>query len=176
MRMLKPAPAPTARRPEVPRTALRLASPVAETPAAAPQLQPTAAASAAAPVQHAQNWMKLVGEAMARYAATGASTAALLPLMRADTGSELLDLQFAVIERMHQLQQDWWQGWAGWIEELGQSRKADTLSEHIGQQYNLGEQFAALLKSQAADLLDLHDNVQVNYGYWATRKLARQAG
>lgn len=45
------------------------------------------------------------------------------------------------------------------------------MSEQLEQQYNITEQFTALLKSQASDLLDLQENVQVDYGYWVAQKL-----
>jgi hypothetical protein len=76
-----------------------------------------------------------------------------------------------VVERLLQLQQDWWQDWTAWLDEFAQLRRADTLSEHIEQFYNLGAQAAALLKGPTTDLVELQDTIQVDYGYWIARKV-----
>jgi hypothetical protein len=124
----------------------------------------------------AQSWFKLLSDALARGAATGAATAGLVPLaLQPATAAELVELQLAVAERFGELQQDWWQGWNSRLEEFGQLRQADTLSEHMELHYNLFEQCGALWKTQAADLLDLQDTVAVNYGYWVTQKLREPA-
>jgi hypothetical protein len=76
-----------------------------------------------------------------------------------------------VFGRLLELQQGWVQGWSAWLAELARLRSADTLSEHFEHFYNLGAQSGALLKDQAADLADLQDTVQVDYGYWLALKL-----
>ena len=131
-----------------------------------------ATAAAPAAMQQAQTLGLLLAQSFARSAANGAATAALLPLaLRPAAGPELLELQFAVLQRLQQLQQDWWQGWTAWLDEFGQLRRANTLSEHLEQNYNLCEQFAALLKSQASDLTDLQENLEVDYGYWVAQQV-----
>jgi hypothetical protein len=128
--------------------------------------------AAPAALQQASNFNTLLGEAVARSAGNSAATAAMLPLMlRPDTGAELMELQFAVAERMQQLQQDWWQSWNDWLAEFGRLGRSSTMSEQLEQQYNITEQFTALLKSQAGDLMDLQENWQVDYGYWVAQKL-----
>ena len=62
-------------------------------------------------------------------------------------------------------------GWNAWLGEFSQLRRADTLSEHFEQQYNIAAQFGELLKTQASDLADLQDTLQVDSGYWVARKL-----
>lgn len=128
--------------------------------------------AAPAALQQAQNLGSLLGQAVARSAGNTAATLAMLPLaLRPDTAAELLELQFAVAGRVQQMQQDWWQSWNAWLAEFGELRRANTMSEQLEQQYNIGEQFTALLKSQASDVLDLQENVQVDYGYWMAQKL-----
>jgi hypothetical protein len=137
-----------------------------------PAVTPAAITAPAAALQHTHSFVGLLGQSLSRSMANAAASAAVLPLAtRPQTGAELLELQGAVLERLLQLQQDWWQGWTAWVEEFGQLRRADTLSEHMEQQYNLAAQFGALFKAQASDLVDLQDTVQVDYGYWVSRKL-----
>jgi hypothetical protein len=114
----------------------------------------------------------LLAQSLARQACNTCTSAMLLPLLaRPDASAEWLELQAAVVARLLQLQQGWAQGWTAWLSECGQSRGADTLSEHFEHFYNLAAQSGALLKDQAADLADLQDTVQVDYGYWLARKL-----
>jgi hypothetical protein len=138
---------------------------------------PAAATAPAAAMQHSHSFLALLGQSVARAAQNAGASAAVLPLLvRPHTGAELLELQSAVVERLMQMQQAWWQGWTGWLDEFAQLRRADTLSEHLEQQYNLGAQFGALLQAQASDLADLQDTVQVDYGYWVARKLRDASG
>jgi hypothetical protein len=137
-----------------------------------PPLQASLPAAAPAALLQAQTFGKLLVESMGRLAGNGTATAAVLPLaLRADSGAELLDLHLAAWQRFGQLQHGWMQGWSLWFNECAQLRQASTLSEHLEQQYNLGEQFTAMLKAQASDLLDLQGNVEVDYGYWVTQKV-----
>jgi hypothetical protein len=133
---------------------------------------PAAATAPAAALQLTQSFLGLLAQSMLRQAQNAAASASVLPLLaRRETGGELLDLQAAVVERMLQLQQDWWQDWTAWLDEFAQLRRADTLSEHMEQFYNLGAQAGALLKGPATDLVELQDTIQVDYGYWIARKL-----
>ena len=160
------APATPARRPR--QLALVDTTPVQEATGSAP----AAVTANAAMLQHTHSFVALLAQSMARSAENAAASALVLPLAgRPETGAELLEIQGAVLERLLQLQRDWWQGWTAWFEEFGQLRRADTLSEHLEQQYNIGAQFSGLLKGQAADLADLQDTLQVDYGYWVARKL-----
>ena len=139
-------------------------------PKALPTNRP--AQPAAAPLLQLQAFGTLLGQSMARSMQNGAATAAVLPAtLSADTAAELLALQVAVFDRIRSMQQDWWQAWGGWLQECGQLRRANTMSEHLEQQYNVMEQATALLKSQAADLMTLQENVEVDYGYWVSQKL-----
>ena len=123
------------------------------------------------PLQQAQVFASLLGQSLARSGATAAASTALLPLLsRADVSAEWIDLQFAVLQRAGEMQQQWMAAWQGWMREYAELPLADTLSEHMEQQYNLVEQFTAQLKSQAADVVEFAENVQVDVGYWIARK------
>jgi len=142
------------------RTKLRAAAPTPEAPIPGPK-----------PLQHAQVFATLLGQSLARSGATAAASATLLPLAaRTDVGAEWLDLQFAVLQRAGEIQQQWMNGWQAWLREYAELPLAETLSEHMGQQYNLAEQFTAQLQAQAADLVEFAENVQVDYGYWIAQK------
>jgi hypothetical protein len=133
--------------------------------------QPEAPIPGPKPLQHAQVFATLIGQSLARSGATAAASATLLPLAsRADVGAEWIDLQFAVLQRAGEIQQQWMNGWQAWLREYAELPLAETLSEHMEQQYNLTEQFTAQLKSQAADLVEFAENVQVDYGYWIAQK------
>lgn len=138
---------------------------------------PAAATAPAAALQQTHSFLALLSESALRSLRNAGASAALLPqLAQPDTGAEALELQAAVVQRLLDMQQAWWQGWVAWLEEFGQLRRADTLSEHIEQFYNLGAQFNDLLKAQGTDLVDLQDTVQVDYGYWVARKLGGGGG
>ena len=187
MRMLRVPPSAPARptlpqraaapqRPASPRHALLRAVP-SEAPVetSAPQgaapPRPAAVDVRSTPHGHVQSWFTLVGESMLRKSGNGAALVGLLAAPRPDTGAELLELQFAIAERLHGLQTSWWQGWATWVEEFGKLRRADTMSELMEQQWNLLEQFAAQLKAQALDVVELQDQVEVGCGYWVAQTL-----
>ncbi|HET8748171.1 MAG TPA: hypothetical protein VFM98_21415 [Ramlibacter sp.] len=147
--------------------ALVTAAPAQEAVPAVP-----AARAPAAALLRTHSFGLLLMESLLRAARNAGASVALLPqLAQADTGAEALELQAAVVQRLLELQQGWWQAWTIWLEELAQLRRADTLSEHMEQFYNLGAQFGDLLKAQGTDLVDLQDTVQVDYGYWVARKL-----
>ncbi|HSV48186.1 MAG TPA: hypothetical protein VLJ58_20515 [Ramlibacter sp.] len=154
-------------------TQTRAAAPAAGLPALQASL-PTATPAA---LQFARTLHGLVGQSMARSAGNGAATAALLPMAatRLDTWHDLMAIQRAVLQRLQQQQQGWLQGWAEWAQQLALLKRANTMSEHAEQQYNLMAQAGDLLKTQATDLLSLQENIEVDYGYWVAQKL-RSAG
>jgi hypothetical protein len=132
---------------------------------ALPAAQPVA-------LQQAQTLGTLVGQSAARSAANSAATATVLTLAsRADTWSELQSLQGAALQRLQLLQRGWLQGWTAWWQEFADLKRANTMSEHLEQQYNLAAQAGELIKDQIADVLNLQENVEVDYGYWVAQKL-----
>src|SRR5205085_4383897 len=125
-----------------------------------------------AALQQLQTLGTLLAQSVTRNAASGAASAALLPLAgNAETWTELFDMQAAIARRMQQLQQGWLAGWADWLHDYSNLGRANTMSEHTEQQYNLAAQAGALLKNQASDLLNLQENVEVGYSYWVSQHL-----
>jgi hypothetical protein len=139
-------------------------------------LQMTLPAASPAALRHAQTLAMLMSQAAARFAGNSAASVALVPLaLRADTWTELFAMQDAVWQRSRELQQDWLQGWAGWLQEYADLNRANTLSEHLEQQFNLVAQVGSLLKDQIADVLNLQENIQVGYGFWMAQKATTPA-
>lgn len=127
--------------------------------------------AATKPLYRAQALAGLCSKALTRTAGTAALGARLLPqASRGDVLAEWVDFQLAVVQRAAQMQQGWSESWQIWLRELAELPLADTLSEHIEQQYNLGERFTAQLKTQAADSIEFAENVQVDFAYWVERK------
>lgn len=134
---------------------------------------PLTALHQAAPalVQQAQAAGVLCSQSLARAAGNTAATAALLPLaMGPGTWDELLAMQGAIVGRFQQLQQGWIGGWQVWLQELGDLKRANTMSECLEQQFNLVAQVGALCKTQTSDLLDLQENIEVSYAYWLSKQ------
>jgi hypothetical protein len=137
-----------------------------------PTLRKALPAAPPAALQQAQALGTLVGQSAARSASNGAAVATVLTLAgRVDTWSELQSLQGAVLQRVQLLQRGWLQGWTAWLHEFADLKRANTMSEHLEQQYNLVAQAGELLKDQATDLLSLQENVEVDCGYWVAQKL-----
>jgi hypothetical protein len=131
----------------------------------------TLAAAAPAAVQRVQTLGTLLGESAARNIGNGAASAAVLPLaVRVDTWYELIEMQGAIATRFQELQQGWLRGWNTWAREYGQLRRANTMSELLEQQFNLAAQYGAMFKNQAADVMNLQESIEVNYGYWVSQK------
>jgi hypothetical protein len=144
----------------------------AAAPEAAATLGKAVPAAPRAVAGRATNLGVLVGESATRAATSAAASTAVFALApNAQTWSEWVALQTAVAQRLGQLQQSWWQGWGVWLEEFADLRRANTLSEFTEQQYNLFARLGELTKDQTSSLLSLQENVQVDYGYWASRKL-----
>jgi flagellar hook-length control protein FliK len=124
-----------------------------------------------APVAHAQKLSLMLGQVVARSIGNQVAMAWLLPLHSdPQTWQELLAMQAAVWQRLRQQQADWTAGCTQLIQDYGQLRQANTLSKFVEQEYDAVAQFGALVKSQAADLAGLVENVQVDFGYWVSQK------
>ncbi|SFG44083.1 hypothetical protein SAMN05518865_11271 [Duganella sp. CF458] len=89
--------------------------------------------------------------------------------------SEWLQLQAAVMQRLHQQNLDWRQGCAILAEDYALIRHANTMSKMAEKQGNFFSQWMLLLTDQATSLLELMENIHVDYGYWASQKVAIEA-
>ncbi|KQV59738.1 MULTISPECIES: hypothetical protein [unclassified Duganella] len=86
--------------------------------------------------------------------------------------SEWLQLQAAIMQRLHQQNLDWRQGCAILAEDYALIRHANTMSKMAEKQGNFFSQWTLLLTNQASSLLELMENIHVDYGYWASQKTA----
>jgi hypothetical protein len=134
-------------------------------------LQKRLPAAQPAALLQAGNFGTLVGESATRRATSGAATAMLPLALRFESLPELVAMQASVLNRMQQLQQGWLHGWNLWLQEFGELKRANTMSEHVEQQFNLASSVGVLLKDQVSDLLNLQENVEVGYSYWLAQKL-----
>jgi hypothetical protein len=85
--------------------------------------------------------------------------------------SEWLQLQAAVMQRLHQQNLDWRQGCAILAEDYALIRHANTMSKMAEKQGNFFSQWTLLLTNQATSLFELMENIHVDYGYWASQKV-----
>jgi len=89
--------------------------------------------------------------------------------------SEWLQLQAAVMQRLHQQYLDWRQGCAILAEDYALIRHANTMSKMAEKQGNFFSQWTLLLTNQATGLFELMENIHVDYGYWASQKTSIEA-
>ncbi|GHD62191.1 hypothetical protein [Jeongeupia chitinilytica] len=115
---------------------------------------------------------QLCSQSVSRQWNNGLTAAAALPsLATPDTLYEAWALQLAVWQRLQKQGEQWWNGLAAIGAERGELRRANTLSKFFEQEYNLYAQFGELVSGQFTNLLELMDNIQVDYGYWIAQKV-----
>jgi hypothetical protein len=137
-----------------------------------PALPEIAAREATATVAHAMTTNSLMNKYTARALNNGMLTAGLAThLMDPQVWNESLQLQAAVVQRLQEQHQDWLKGCAILIEDYAQVRQANTMSKLVEKQCNLMTQWSQLLTIQATNLMGLMENIEVDYGYWASQKL-----
>lgn len=129
-----------------------------------------------APLLRAQKMQMLAGQLVGTSLRNEVGTATLLPMsLDASLWQELLDIQHAILERVAQQQQNWWDGCKDVYAEYSQLKMANTLSKFVEQEYNVVAQFNALVANQAASWAGLMENIHVDYAYWLTQKHAQVA-
>ncbi|WP_395408134.1 hypothetical protein ACHMW6_16435 [Pseudoduganella sp. UC29_106] len=132
------------------------------------------AAGAMAPVAHAMATQRLAQKQAARALSNGALTMGLaMRLWDPVVWNEWMQLQAAVVKRLQMQAQDWKQGCAILAEDYAQIRQANTMSKLMEKHCNLMSQSAVLLTNQATNLVALMENIDVDYGYWASQKVGR---
>lgn len=139
------------------------------------------ASSALTSVAHALTTQRLAKKYAASMANNGALSLTLATrLWDPEVWSESMQLQAAILRRLHAQGQDWRTGCTILLQDYGQLRQANTMSKLVEKQCNLSSQFAQLLTNQATNFLALLENIDVDYGYWASQKqhapLVAQAG
>lgn len=84
---------------------------------------------------------------------------------------ESVQLQRAVAQRLQEQNENWLKGCAILMQDYVQIKQANTMSKLVEKQFNLITQWSQLLNNQATNLIGLLENIQVDYGYWASQKL-----
>lgn len=119
---------------------------------------------------------QLLGNLMTRSQHNLGASLALLPaLAHTDTWLSLAQLQAASLQKLIAQQDSWLAQWQGWLHTACQLGQANTVSKLMEQEVNLTLRAVQILGQQAIDLASLQENLEVNYGYWASLQ-APQAG
>ena len=129
------------------------------------------ASSVLTSVAHALTTHRLAKKYAASMANNGALSLALATrLWDPEVWSESMQLQAAIVRRLQLQGQDWRAGCTVLLQDYGQLRQANTMSKLLEKQCNLSSQFAQLLGNQATNFVALLENIDVDYGYWASQK------
>ena len=126
----------------------------------------------AAPVGHAATTHRLAvkhGASMAQNA--GLSVMLATRFWDPTVWSEWMQLQAAVWRRLQKQGQDWRDGCQILAADYELLRNANTMSNLLEKQCNLMTQSAQLLTNQGTNFVALLENIDVDYGYWASQKL-----
>jgi len=125
-----------------------------------------------ATIGHAWTTHNLLSRRITRTFNNGLFTAGLAAhLMDPQIWSDLLQLQAAVMQRLQQQNRAWLKGCAILMEDYAQIKQANTMSKLVEKQYNLMAQWSLLIGNQATNMIGLQENIEVDYGYWASQKL-----
>lgn len=89
----------------------------------------------------------------------------------ADLISEFSALQWSVFERIQSLGERWSRDWQHWFRYATHWRGANTMSKLAEREANIVSQMTQLLGSQMSDLVNLQENIEINYAYWLSQKL-----
>ena len=92
----------------------------------------------------------------------------------ADSAEELLQMQHAAWQRLFALQSSWAQDWKNWIQYSDLIKGANTTFKFVEREGNIVAQCVQLLSKQAADLMGLQENIDVDYSFWINQKLSEK--
>lgn len=135
------------------------------------------AASAATYVAHAVTTQRLTQKYAASMVNNGALSLTLATrLWDPVVWSESMQFGAAILQRLHVQGQNWRNGGTILMEDYGQLRQANTMSKLLEKQCNLVSQLGQLLTTQATDFVSLLENIDVDYGYWASQKQSAPPG
>ena len=92
----------------------------------------------------------------------------------AESAEELLQMQHAAWQRLFTLQSSWAQEWKNWIQYSDLIKGANTTFKFVEREGNIVAQCVQLLSKQAADLMGLQENIDVDYSFWINEKLSEK--
>ncbi len=137
-----------------------------------PALHEMASQGASATLEHAATANTLLNKQAAHIFNNGMLTTGLAAhFMEPQIWNESLQLQMAVMQRLQEQNQDWLKGCAILVDDYAQLKQANTMSKLVEKQCNLMTQWSQLLTIQSTNLIGLLENIEVDYGYWASQKL-----
>lgn len=129
------------------------------------------ATNAVAPLAHAMTTQRLTQKHAARMVHNSTLSLGLATrLWDPVVWNEWMQLQAAVVQRLQLQNLNWRKGCAILADDYAQLRQANTMSKLMEKQCNLMSQSAQLLTSQATNFVALLENIDVDYGYWASQK------
>ena len=128
-----------------------------------------------APLDHAMRARAITTDRVARGTAAGMATMQLLARgLDAGTIMELVSMQDAVLARYKALSAGWVQGWQAWAKYADQLKGANTMAKFVERECNIAGQAMALLMKQMTAISGLQENIEVDYAYWVSEKLAER--
>ncbi len=152
---------------------------VETTPATDRNLQPALAPSASqrsnVPMWSGHQFTTLLSNYTAQHCHNSMATTAFNPVGDVHTWAELMALQQATAQRLMQQQMNGINGLMSLFQERRQVKQANTLSKWFEQECYWFASLNALLASQATNMVSLMENIQIDYGYWAAQKTARES-
>lgn len=83
---------------------------------------------------------------------------------------EMHAMQQAVLQRMHEQQQEWFKGISGVLTEYSEMKQANTLSKLLEQECNMMSQLGSLATSQMTAWIGMLENIQIGYSWWLNQK------
>ena len=92
----------------------------------------------------------------------------------AESAEELLQMQQAAWQRLFTLQSSWAQDWKNWIQYSDLIKGANTTFKFVEREGNIVAQCVQMLSKQAADLMGLQENIDVDYSFWISEKLSEK--
>lgn len=127
------------------------------------------------PLDHALKARAVASDRLARGAAATLATMQLAARgIDAGTILELAEMQDAVRARCKALSEGWVKGWEAWAQYADQLKGANTMSKFVERECNILAQAMALMMKQVTDISGLQENIEVDYAYWVSEKLAEK--
>jgi plasmid maintenance system antidote protein VapI len=92
------------------------------------------------------------------------------------TWASLAALQQASIQKLLQQQNAWINDWRDWWNTAQQLPRANTVSKLLEQEFDLALRVVQILGNQAVNWANLQENLEVNYGHWASQQAKAAEG
>ena len=122
---------------------------------------------------HALRAVALQNDWAARAMHNASASAQVFALgLDADSAEELLQMQTAAWQRLFTLESGWAEEWKNWIQYSDLIKGANTTFKFVEREGNIVAQCVQLMSKQAADLMGLLENIDVDYSFWINEKVS----